>query len=254
MFAVCLFPELAGISFFCSSPPPPLCSNVEAPQPPTGCHIPSSCGPFYKPATIYFTHFNQWFCSFIFHWVPFQQSLKISCLLNLKFHCWLALSLSREKKNHFSTACSLKRWISNAGTYCNSNTNSNLCLPLMPSRCQSCPLSVTLSRAGQPPSDSWNKLAVYSEWSGHRLTKEPDFVLYRKNWWKKTKKSWSAWGWLLNRILHKIQMLRLKRIRKPAIKNPKPKKTHTQNPPNPHFTILSHMFWWYCWVKDLYET
>lgn len=106
-----------------------------------------------------------------------------------------------------------------------------LWLPLMPSRCQSWPFSVTLSRAGQPPPDSWNKLAVYSEWSGHRLTKEPDFVLYRKNWWKKPKKSWSAWGWLLNQTLHKIQMLRLKRIRKPAIKNTKPKKNTRKIPP-----------------------
>lgn len=105
-----------------------------------------------------------------------------------------------------------------------------LWLPLMPFRCQSCPFSVTLSRAGQSPPDSWNKLAVYSEWSRHSLTKEPDFVLYRKNWWKKPKKSWSAWGWLLNQTLHKIQMLRLKRIRKPAIKNTKTKKTHTKSP------------------------
>lgn len=65
--------------FLLLHPLAPVCSSVEAPEPPTGCQSQSSFGHFYKLGTIYFTHFIQWFCSLVFHWVPPQQSLNNSC-------------------------------------------------------------------------------------------------------------------------------------------------------------------------------
>lgn len=130
------------------------------------CHILSNFGPFYEQGTIYFIHFIPWLCSLVFHWVPPQQ-LKVSCLLNFKSLCWLPLSLSRNIKNHLSTRDEYQMLALTAIR----TQILILWLPIMLSRCQSCPSSVPLSRAGQPSLDSWNEIAVYSEQSRHSLTK-----------------------------------------------------------------------------------
>lgn len=82
-----------------------------------------------------------------------------------------------------------------------------LWLPLMPSGSQSCPFSAAPDRAGHPPPEGWNKI---------KFDKRVISYCTWQNWRRRTKKSWRAQPWLLNRTIHKIYKLKLQIIRNPA--------------------------------------